>query len=281
MPLPFQSPKPINENDLKDYLRIIIEKLLENKPAAKDPAAVKEMVNEAIKLINESFIDAPEKININTLRDPNFIKQLAVSLLVTAEIKNNPQMVSALDKSLNKLISNPKFVNEFKALSDPKNPKSLNKQDALKDLLDKFLGKDQHEALKKTILDFRDKIFSNLGIKNKNAPKQPGNKEDEGLINLYGLVAPGIAGSHQAYVPQFHGNAANIPDPHAGEGNAQIDKIHSIKQSVFGDSLNLTKGNIEKNKELPKELTEKLITAEKHMDDVGLKPGAPRLTAGG
>lgn len=235
--MPFASLMPdkkIKPDELELYLEVMIKRLLKDKPhMANNPKMVNELIDESVKLLNERFIDAPKEMTIENLRDPNFIKQLAVSLTLTAELKQEPGLAKTLDNALDKLMKDPAFRKEFSEL----NPKDIEAPSKLDKLLDKFLNKEQKDMVKdalKKVNQFFDKKFGS-GKDKKDSKDKPADQPDE-FMNLYGLLNSKMTGTimipscNSAIPPGVVGLSPNI-------GDAPIDKINNIRDTSHGDGL--------------------------------------------
>lgn len=272
-----RGPQPIKPDELEKYLEVIIKRLLKDKPAmANNPKMVNELIDESVKLLNERFINAPKEMTIENLRDPNFVKQLAVSLTITAELKNEPGLAKEMDKALEKLMKDPAFRKEFSEL----NPKDIEAPSKLDKLLDKFLNKDQKEMVKdalKKVNQFFDKKFGTSKDK-KGDKDKPADQPDE-FINLYGLLNSKMTGTimvpscNSAIPPGVVGLSPNI-------GDAPIDKINNIRDTSQGDGLGSNAKAMQNFSKIAGNIVSTTMVTEisKDLDAHGPKPNtAPTL----
>lgn len=238
MPMPFQKPRPISDEELEKYLEVMIKKLLEKKPGlAKDPKVVNELVNEAMKLIDEKFIDLPHEKTLNNLLEPHFVQKLALSLTLTAEIKGDKEMAKTLDKAFEKVMKDPNFKAEFKKIS----PHDIAAMTKLDKLLDKYFNKEQKELIKDALKTLNKFFGTKFGEKDKEKgkDKQAGKSEEpDEYINLYGLINSRVTGGLAVPVYTNFGTR-DFVDQNPNIGSAPIDQVNNINDTGHGDSQGL------------------------------------------
>jgi hypothetical protein len=251
----YPSHKKMAAEELNKFLEIMVGKLLEKKPELAKNKDL--LVQQVTQLLNMKFDQNPNNLNKNLIRQPDFLKQAALCMMLSAELQQNPKLSKELDAGLQKLLKNDKFMADFKQMmKDPsiKNAKDLSKR--MDVLLEKHLGKEDASLLKtamKELTKLFDKTKSNTDAKkdskandkNKEANKESMRDEDPN-IHLTSLLC-NQTGSMEVPVQVQIGNLFNVPDQDPYHGDAFLNRVNDVSSS-HGDyqgTQNSTKENFD------------------------------------
>lgn len=224
----FSVPDDLSEHQLEKYLfsfvEHLVEKLQEKQPDRHlDMEAKRDLAKQITQTLMQNRTDFPRE----KLEDPTFIHKMVITLAIALTLEKKEDRFELWRQLFNK-----KEINETKDLEKKLTPQELKE-------LKEFMAvccKDMVNELEKT---WKLAKLPQPKPGQKSAAEEMLAKQDDPMVNLFGLVNSYTTGGLAAVVTFFMGNLYGLTDWNPEHGMAQIDQQNKTSDTGFGDPLGL------------------------------------------
>lgn len=273
----------VSTPELQHYLETLANRLVRDNPALKKPPGdIDKLVQDTSDLLRYKEKEMGQTLNSERLLDPEFVEQLAVTMVSIGTINSNKELqeiLRLLEKAVKEVGKSGAYGKELKNVMneeveildalfemleeldelfelDPDKREKI--REKMKQKLKKRLGKKAFEKLeamlnlffmpmnkgtvKAAIQKLIAAIKANLD-KYGNSPTQGMGAPKDMYVNLFGVLSSAITGSHPIPMQSYMGNGLGFVDWNPFHGSANIDSVNDINMR-FGDSLGLEKNII-------------------------------------
>ncbi len=253
--------KELAPEELKRALDEMLRLLLEKNPQLQMTAEKKK---EFVDSLYKALTSKGETYTRGQLFEPEFIKKLAVCVTVSLSSEKTENLQDDFSKVFKLLESKQLDMNALLKM----------KPDEFKKKLAEKLSPDEVKEVKGLLEKIADKLLKKatpFGME----PKPDASKKlaDDMYTNLLGVLNSAVTGSIAVPLQTYQGNGLGIVDYNPNDGTAPIDRINSVSDTQFGDSLGLNAAAVNNYMSMGDTIVDEVQESLYHN---GLNPGAQR-----